>query len=285
MSLAPVAALAWGNTGHEVVALVAQRYLTKQASARLDALLRADSDTLTPPDLASRATWADRYRDSDRNTTKQRYKATRQWHFVDIEIGHPDLPASCSGHPPISDPASLGPADACVADKISQFEAELTRLRGTDPERLLALKFLLHFVGDVHQPLHAANNNDSGGNAVKVLFGNRKVGQSLHGYWDTAVVRTIGRDPVQIAAKLGHRFDARCRKGWMQGGPDDWAMESFTLARTAAYRLPALPAEDARGQDAFLLDAAYQRRARAVASEQLAKAGCRLAMILNRALH
>src|SRR5277367_6162974 len=84
-------AAAWGDLGHEVTAMIAYGRLTPAARAKVDALLQADSDTLTAPDFASRATWADKYRNGHRETAN--------WHFVDIEIDHPDLKAACSGFP------------------------------------------------------------------------------------------------------------------------------------------------------------------------------------------
>jgi S1/P1 Nuclease len=130
-------------------------------------LLAADTDSLTRHDIASEATWADKYRDSDRDTTRIRYQATWRWHFVDIELSQPDLVAPCFGHPPLPPgvSASKGPPQACVVDKINQFAAELGDPATGASEHLLALKFLLHFVGDLHQPLHAAADHDAGGMA------------------------------------------------------------------------------------------------------------------------
>ena len=117
-------------------------------------------------DIASGATWADRYRDSDRGGSRQRYEQTRQWHFVNIELDGPNLERACFGHPrlPAAVPASSGPAKACLVDKIEQFTAELSNSATAPGERLLALEFLLHLVGDVHQPLHAVDDHDAGGN-------------------------------------------------------------------------------------------------------------------------
>ena len=280
---------AWGDEGHEIVALIAQNFLAPMAKRKLTLLLQADHDTLTAPDIASRATWADRFRDSDRHTTKQHYNATHEWHFVDMELAGPDMNAACFGRPPLSGPASLGPAEACVVDKILQFSAEFAQLHGTDPERLLALKFLLHFVGDVHQPLHSADNHDRGGNDVMVIFGNRAAPIPLHSYWDTIVVQRLGRNPGAAAAQLIARFGNR-RAEWMRGTAEDWARESFAIAKSVAYNLPASggPGEHDQASGSqkpvFHLDAAYEVKANAAAAEQLAKGGMRLAMLLNAAL-
>src|SRR5215831_16839768 len=83
---APGKAIAWGSDGHMIVALIAQQNLDPDVKKKVDALLKSDKDKLTKKDTASRAVWADKWRDSDRNTTKIRYNATQAWHFVDIEI-------------------------------------------------------------------------------------------------------------------------------------------------------------------------------------------------------
>ncbi len=95
----PRYALAWGDEGHRIISAIALPLLTPQARDQAEALLAADADTLTAPDFVSRATWADRWRDSDRNGAKIRYNATEAWHFVDVELTAPDLAAACLGFP------------------------------------------------------------------------------------------------------------------------------------------------------------------------------------------
>ena len=104
----------------------------------------------------------------------------------------------------------------------------------------------------------------------------------LHAYWDTVIVKRLGKDPEQVATALEQRFGSRC-SGWMQGTPADWAMESFAVARDVAYQLGELTTDE-RDQPAYRLSSSYQRRASAAAAEQLEKAECRLAMVLNQAL-
>src|SRR5262249_41008935 len=155
---------------HEIVALIAQHYLDPAVRSKVGALLAADPDSLAPHDIAGAATWADRYRDSDRRTTNERYDRTHLWHFVDIEINSPDFDGACFGHPaiPAGTPAASGPAKDCVVDKVNQFAAELADPATNAEERIVALKFVLHFVGDMHQPLHASDNHDAGGNQKRV---------------------------------------------------------------------------------------------------------------------
>jgi hypothetical protein len=166
--ITPSEAFAWGDNGHKTVALIAQQCLPPPVKKQITAMLAADTDPLTKHDFASAATWADKYRES--NHRKDHYKHTQNWHYVDMEIDHPDLNAACFGRPvlPAGVLATDGPDKVCAIDKIKQFEAELTASSTDAEERLMALKFILHFVGDIHQPLHSSDNHDRGGNSVKV---------------------------------------------------------------------------------------------------------------------
>jgi hypothetical protein len=235
---APYPAFAWGDTGHEIIALITEHYLDPAVPAKLAMLFAADADTLTGHDIASEATWADKYRDSDRYTTKIRYEATWLWHFVDIELDQPNLAAACSGHPslPPRVPASKGPRRACVVDKIDQFAAELGNPGTSASEQLLALKFLLHFVGDLHQPLHAADDRDAGENKKLVAAGGPHP-CNLHRYWDVEFVERLGTDPRRVAASLIGQLSETQRQNWSGGKPADWAMEAFALGRGDAYAL------------------------------------------------
>lgn len=283
-ALSPVRALAWGDEGHRIVARIAEPLLTPAARATVDALLAADTDTLTPPDFASRATWADKWRDSDRNGSKQRYTATEQWHFVDMELDAPDLRTACFGFPtlPAGTPASAGPAQDCVVDKVEEFERELADRGRPQAERILALKFLEHFVGDLHQPLHASDHHDRGGNDVMVLFDRRRVASRLHAFWDTSVVQLLGRDEQALASDLSNAYAGE-RAAWSAGTPATWAQESFQAARGVAYAFPPETESDEHGTPAHRLSANYEAKAEATARTQLAKAGFRLAALLNAA--
>ncbi len=269
-------AAAWGDLGHEVTALIAYRHLTPPAKAKVDALLAGDTDTLTAPDFASRATWADKYRNGHRETAP--------WHFVDIEIDHPDLNSACFGFPPLApgNAASRGPAQDCVVDKIEEFAAELRSPATSPAERLLALKFQMHFVGDIHQPLHASDHNDRGGNCIALEPSPSGQAKNLHAYWDTGVVEPLGTSAQDIAARLDGQITLAQAKAWSGGDPKSWAMESFQLSRSDAYKLPARPTCSDHGSVA--LSTAYQAMAQRDAAVQLEKAGIRIAFLLNRAL-
>jgi nuclease S1 len=269
---------AWGDNGHVVIALIAQSRLDPVARKNVDALLAADTDTLTEPNIAAAAIWADKYRDSDRHGARQN---TRMWHFVDLELTAPDLDQACFGHPvlPPGKPASTGPAQDCVVDKIDQFAAELANPATATAERILALKFLLHFVGDVHQPLHAADDHDRGGNDKRVSASGVRAA-TLHHFWDSEFVWQIGPNPQQIATQLAAHISAGASSAWSKGRPSDWAMETFRIAKDDAYG--RLPPPNTHGKTR--LTAAYFAMADRDVARQLSKAGVRLAVMLNRAL-
>jgi S1/P1 Nuclease len=273
---------AWGDEGHQIVALIAQHYLEARVQLRVQALLATDdSGLVSDRSMASEATWADRYRDADRDGSRRQYEQTRQWHYVDIELDAPSLDRACFDHPglPPATPAAAGAAADCVVDKIEQFGAEL-RDPGTSPdERRLALQFLLHLIGDLHQPLHASDDRDQGGNLKRVSARGMSAG-NLHHYWDTEFVRRLGEDPQSVSQRLLARISASDIEAWRRGGPADWARESFSLARSVGY--DALPRADERGH--YRLSAGYVRDAIDAVQLQLSRAGVRLAMLLNRGL-
>jgi hypothetical protein len=229
----------------------------------------------------SETTWADRFRDSDRNTTKVHYLETRQWHFVDIELSDGNVDAACSNHPPIpaGTLASSGPAADCSVDKIDEFVAELQSASTPAGEKLLALKFLMHFVGDLHQPLHSADNHDAGGNAEHVSAAGLGTG-TLHGFWDTQFVRRLGSDPLAVGDALALKITAADVVTWSAGTATTWATESFAGAKTEVYG--TLPKPNAKG--VYALPASYVTATKAIVTLHLSRAGVRLAHVLNKAL-
>ncbi len=275
LAFVPTVASAWGSQGHEIIAAIARDNLTPTARAWVDRLLASDKDTLTAPDMLSRSTWADAWRGAG-------HRQTASWHFVDIEIDKPDLSGACYGFPARNGPASAGPADDCIVDKLNEFVSELSSPATPEPERILALKYVLHFVGDLHQPLHAADNHDRGGNCVQVLVDSHPM--NLHAYWDTVVLEPLGRDPQAAARALEQDITPAKRAAWAKGTPADWARESFGIAKASVYTLGSTPG-CGTGSAPIAFSSVYQEQAQAAARVQLEKAGVRLATILNRAGH
>jgi hypothetical protein len=282
--LCPATGHCWGDEGHEIVGLISEHYLEPAVRARVIALLAQDASGLTRgTGVAEEATWADKFRDSDRDTTRRHYNQTREWHYIDIELDRPDLDEACFRHPALTmgSKASEGSADDCILDKIDEFRAELRNSTTEALERRQALQFLLHLVGDLHQPLHAADNHDRGGNDVRVKGAGSSPG-SLHHYWDTVFVRRLGTHADDVARELVAGISDHDRRAWSGGSPADWAKESFQIARTRVYG----PLQHAGGglRRPITLDARYEADAVDIVTGQLQRAGLRLARLLNDAL-
>lgn len=274
-ALLPTPSFAWGAEGHILVAAIARARLSPQTIAKVDAILAQDHDTLTPPDMLSRATWADAWRGAG-------HRETAEWHFVDIELDHPDLDTACYGHPASAVPASAGPAKDCIIDRVAAFAAELGARDTTPAERILALKYVLHFVGDLHQPLHVADNHDRGGNCVTIALGGQRT-VNLHSYWDTVVVGELGPDARSTLIKLQADITPELAAAWSAGDFSAWAHEANAVAVKTAYsfRTPPRCENNTAPLD---LPAGYDAAAQSAAALQLERAGVRLALVLERAL-
>lgn len=283
----PTPLWAWGDLGHEIIAGIAWNFLTPESKIQLTALLHDDPTALTPPDPILVSVWADRWREHSDQTGHNHFQQTHQWHFIDLERTQPNLADACFNHPPLATPnqASDGPANDCIIDKIAQFSKELhsyQKKQEPEPSRReaqMAVKFIIHLMGDLHQPLHAITDHDRGGNDKKVHLAGSHAG-SLHHYWDTTFVEHMGSDPVIIANQLSAQITQNNIRHWQAGTLNDWAMESFHTAIIWAY--DPLPAPNEEGQ--YLLTENYVAQAQLIIPLQLEEAGVRLAYLLNQNL-
>lgn len=267
---APQPARAWGAEGHAVVALIAREFLTPSVRARVDHLLATDADSLGGRDMASRAAWADAWREYE--------ESTASWHYVNLELDGPSLDRACHRSAP------RGPT-SCVVDRIGFFADELADPTTPTMGQHYALRMILHLVGDIHQPLHASDNHDRGGNCETVMSvgaDGRSRPTSLHSFWDTTVVERMGANAPQIAAALRAKIGPPQILAWSGGKPSEWAMETYQVAKASAYG-PLMPISCA-SERPIALNAQYQAQAQLVAQRQLQMAGVRLASVLNRAL-
>ncbi len=287
LGILPSHAEAWGDEGHEVTVAIALHFMSPDKRQQLIDLLSQDTDPLTPHDPIASAVWADRYRDSGSHGPHVNYHHTHEWHFADLDRHHPDLNQVCHGFSalPAGTPASDGPARACVVEKIEQFSAELEHYRQAGrpiserPEAIMAVKYLIHLVGDLHQPLHVIDDHDRGGNELRVKWDHAHAG-SLHHYWDTTFVERLDPDATHLATTLTAAITPANVHAWQQGRVRDWARESFETARSQAY--DPLPLPDERGH--YHLSDAYARQAMTLISLQLEEGGVRLAQLLDRVL-
>jgi hypothetical protein len=250
--LSPSPVLAWGADGHEVVAHLAAMNLTPKARAAVAALLGGEAEAA----MVIAANWADEIRDARPETST--------WHYVTLQVGgdlHYDAARDCAG-------------DNCIVAQIARDEAVLKSNAPAD-QKLEALKFLIHFAGDIRQPMHAGEDNDRGGNASTVSYRGGKR-ESLHKFWDDDMVISLGRDDAAIAKNIDTALNQSQKAALMAPAlPATWAEESATIAKTVIYpqmhhdKSVALKDQDVMG------DAQISRL-------QLARAGYSLAGMLNR---
>jgi hypothetical protein len=264
---------AWGPQGHRTVGAIADRLLTPEARAVVAELLKDDLDKFGNPSgrttLEAVSVWADELHGTP--------AAHPTWHYDNAPV--------CGSEPK----ARYCPDGQCNSEQLKRLIALLAERHAAAAERNAALKWVVHLVGDIHQPLHAANNDDHGGTRVDVaLVGVRTRGrESLHRAWDNDLVqlalhaRGHQQPPRDIEALA--REARRLAGDAGQGTPDSWAVESNNLARNVAYTFPGF-ACDSVPQQPVRLDAAYQQEAEALVRERLLLAGARLAAVLNRTL-
>lgn len=254
LTVRPHVAYAWGFEGHRIIALIAAHELTIAAKSNVEALLGE-------PDAASAmerySIWADKTRYSRRETA--------EWHFVDIEI-------DSNGYKAARD----CPHDDCVVGQITRDIGILKDRSLAKPVRAEALRFLIHFVGDEHQPLHCSDNHDLGGNDVRVILDGDHT--SLHHVWDSTVIETIGYDPETVAAQLSAKITPAEKAAWSKGTPVSWADECWNISKRYVYA--ELRGNGIRAAP-IILPQDYAQKKAAIAAEQLERAGIRLATILN----
>jgi hypothetical protein len=241
-------AFAWGPVGHSLVARIAESQLTPAARARVAEILGPGRT------MASVASWADEVRSTRRETAP--------WHFVDIPIDQTRF-----------DPARDCPKDDCVVTQIARLRAVLRDPAASAADRREALQFLIHFIGDMHQPLHSSDNQDRGGNTVPIQFHGRRT--NLHSLWDSGMLTRLGSEE-QIFPALSQEA-ARRRKSWAKGTVAGWAEESHSVGRKMVYGQLPKPGEGA----VVTVEARYEATAGPVLRHQLERAGARLAMALN----
>lgn len=302
ISATPIQAHAWGCEGHEIVALIAMKHLRADVARQVESILAASP--IDPnlrrfcrnsglPLMAEVATWADDARND--------LPDTAPLHFVDIPLGAArakyDISQVCQ--------------PSCIVEAIKKYADGLKS--GDAKSRAEALRFVIHFLGDIHQPLHDETNGDRGGNCVPVGYEDELSRQTnpqhddffpnLHAIWDTDILEGMlaDRDMTieQFADYLDRRYQPRW-SGWTRGQAIDWAWEGHDLAATAYRALPAFVPRDSTVQVPscadnnhigtrmaelhIVLGERYDNVSRPIVEEQLTKAGLRLAALLNSVL-
>jgi hypothetical protein len=249
----PSSLYAWGDAGHRIVADLAERYLNDRAREEIRTFIGEAS-------LASVSGWADLIR-GDR-------PETARWHFVNI-------PFKASRYDPKRD-CGFSKKGECVIAAIERFRKVLSNGAIPHAERAEALKFLVHLVADLHQPLHTADRRDRGGNDLPVTFFGEKLHSgerpwNLHAVWDGGLIDRTGLSERAYVDHLQGWLKRQSLPKLQSGTVADWGWEAHRAAVEVAYRIPK---KRKLAKD-------YFEKSVPVMDELLAKAGVRLARLLN----
>ncbi|MEO8678519.1 MAG: S1/P1 nuclease [Vicinamibacterales bacterium] len=258
---------AWGGPGHRLVGLVAFNHLSATARQNVAWLLGKQS-------LADVAGWAD-----SRVTDEQQ---TAPWHYLNIppEATGYDRDRDCPRQPGVAAGSRADKWRDCAVDRITYFEQLLADPKLDQLDRGTALKYLVHFIGDLHQPFHALGVGRGGNDVIVKVFGSANCSNdpartfpcNLHSVWDSRLLAHRGLDEAPYLIVLERLIAEKHLAGQPAGTPEQWAVESWTLGKAALV---------APGTD---IDEAYYKTHISVIETRLALAGVRLAAVLNRVL-
>jgi hypothetical protein len=265
------AAHAWNATGHMVIAAIARANLSPSARAEAERLLKIDADRAGADDFVTVGSWADDVRNERRETGG--------WHFKDIFFRDDNKPAANQAEEPNA------------VTKIREFAAVLSDKSKSDSQRAEALRFVIHLVGDIHQPLHATSREteahpkgDRGGNDFTIVppaESGERGPKNLHSLWDggAGLFPFVPREQTRSVATAEARvlmatLPRSAFRAVTESDPDKWALESFKDARSTVYSL----------KEGTEPSADYLQKAQALVARRATLAGYRLADLLNKAL-
>jgi len=258
--LLPSPALAWGKTGHRVVAAIADTQLSGLARAHVREILGQGES------LDEAANWPDEMR-SDPAQFWQ--KTSTPWHYVTVN-------GITYDH---------APSEGDALEALNHFKRVLQDPKANLADKQLALRFVIHIVGDLHQPLHVGKCCDRGGNDVKVTWFGKPT--NLHAVWDSALVDDEQLSFSELAAKLERHISDKQLIAWWDINPRDWISESAeyrdSLYPTAADMPKPKKGEKVKKGQPVLPDLSYSYvyRFTPLMEQRLSQAGVRLAAYLN----
>jgi len=236
-------ALSWGQTGHRVTGAIAEQYLTPEAQLAISQLLLNE-------DLAEASTYADEMKSNPAEFWK---KTANPWHYVNVFDGKT-----------YSDVAPPPEGNAVTA--LEMFSKQLISETASLEDKQIALRFIVHIIGDLHQPFHAGNGLDRGGNDVKLKFFWED--SNLHRVWDSGLIDRQKLSYTEWTKKLSSKISSQQATQWIQVDPKEWIAESATL-RATLY-----PDSDKLSWD-------YQYQNLPIVKQRLQMGGVRIAAYLN----
>ena len=262
-------ARAWGAMGHRTVAAIAWQNVSPRTRAAVSRLLVHEKGMDTPrcalTTIEDASVWPDCIKGE-----RWRWAFASSWHYHDQPIcGTFDIKADCRD-------------GMCVTAQIERNQRLLADRKLAPILRLQALAFVVHFVGDVHQPLHVGENHDAGGNAVKADYGIAP-GRNLHSIWDGVLAE---RAITSARPSLVRTYSAAEKAELATGTIEDWAHESWLVSRDLLYPLAfggKLPCDTGETGKIVWSNEAIER-AIPIVDERIEQAGLRLARLLDTAL-
>lgn len=266
---------AWWEYGHQTVAEIALTQATPKARAAIRQLIAHSGELATPTcpirNIEEASVWADCIKPLKGADGKNRFGYAYSWHYQDVDVCKPfDVATPC--------------ADGnCVSVQITRQAALLGDRHLSAKERLMALAFLVHFVGDLHQPLHAGEHEDQGGNKVMATYGivaNKRL--NLHSIWDGYLAERAISSPQPGARGILAGVSGARRRALAAGSVEDWSRENWAVSRDSAYAV-ALGDPCATGMVGHLDDAKIAALV-PVVRLQILRGGLRLGRMLNGAL-
>jgi S1/P1 Nuclease len=242
------ALLSWGVTGHRTIGKIAEGHLTQQAKSAVRELI---GDTT----LADVSTWADEVRG------QPAYRSTGPWHYINLPLGlsRTDF-----------ETAVKGMTQDNVYSALQQQERILGSTASTRAQKVEALKYIVHFVGDLHQPMHVSREEDKGGNTIQLNYDGN--GTNLHALWDSKLIDHQGLTYEQMAEKYDHATAAQIKQ-WQNEPLMEWIWESYQASSRLYAEVDAMKSRS--------IDDSYYDAHIAIVQDRIEKAGIRLAGVLN----
>ena len=251
VSLAATNALAWGNAGHKITARLAQEQLS-------DSTEKEVREILGQRWMADVASLPDDWRNNDGA------KLTGGWHFVNTPIDQEtyDAGRDC-------------PGDQCVIEQLEDMRDILANTDASPASRREALIYIIHFVGDIHQPFHCGSGtvngqSDRGGNNINVRFEGQQ--RNLHSVWDSGLISKKGLNIADYVKHLEDDVVPGLDDSIVGGTPADWGNESHQIA------------QDQRVENDTTLSSSYVQNALPIVDQRLARGALRLAKFIEDAL-
>jgi hypothetical protein len=237
----------WGNTGHRITGEIAQSRISGKTAAEIEMILGNQG-------LAEMATWPDEQRSNPQPFWQ---KDANPWHYVTLPDG--------------KQPSEMvAPAEGDASTALARFAAIVRDRQKPRDERALALRFIIHIIGDLHQPLHVGNGSDRGGNDIKVTwFGEPS---NLHSVWDSGIIERQGLSFTEYSSRLQQRLSAEQTIKWWDARTQTWIAESAAL-RDSLYPSP--------GEQPLALGYSYQYEHLPTVETRLLQSGVRIAAYLD----